>query len=169
MGKLEHVRAAAERHTSPGSLVLLLLTLIVFGPRTWDAVRGEPNIENRLAVVQNSAGETLIHDLTLTNQPVSGLRANIIEDSSGAVLCSQEHHNTWHGERNRFWQFSAFTGCPEPKVDYRVCSTFAVHSESGRQRFLGPFCSALSAPPELIGAPGAQSELRPLMGLSAAN
>lgn len=150
MGRFTHVSEALHRHSSPGSLLLILFAVILFGPRTWDAVRGEPSIENQLAVVVTSSGDVLIQDVTMTNQPVSGLRANMIEAEDGAVICSTEHHNTWSGARNRYWAFTAFTSCQPPAQPFRICSTFAVEASSGRAKFIGPFCSPLSTPPETI-------------------
>lgn len=147
MGKCTHLSQALRRQFSPGSLLLLLFAAIVFGPQSFDWARGEPTIANHLAVVTNSQGVVLVQDVTQTRRPVSGVRANTIEREDGAVVCSTEHHNTWRGERNRFWDIRAFTSCAAPAYPFKVCSNFAVQSDSGRQRYLGPFCSSLTDPP----------------------
>lgn len=152
MGNATHIRDAIRRHTSPGALLLLLFSLIVFGPRLIDAARGEPWIENELGIIINSAGEPVVRDVTITRNPVIGLRANTIEDENAQVICSTEHHNTWVGERNRLWQISAFTGCPPPGVPYRICSSFSVTSEAGRAARLGPFCSTFAYPEPALQA-----------------
>ncbi|SCX88099.1 hypothetical protein [Paracoccus tibetensis] len=146
MAKCTHLAAAIQRHTTAGSLLLLMFSVIIFGPRLWDTIRGEPWIENKLAIVQNSSGAIVVEDAILTRGAVHGLRANTVEAEDGSVLCSTEHHNTWLGERNRFWRIQAFTGCPPPSDPYRICSRFVIASDSGRQRYFGPFCSGLAKP-----------------------
>lgn len=146
MAKCTHLAAAIRRHTTAGSLLLLMFSGIVFGPRLWDTIRGEPWIDNRLAIIQNSNGDIVVEDLTVTRGAVHGLRANTIESEDSSVLCSTQHHNTWLGERNRFWRIAAFTGCHPPPDPYRICSRFVVTSDSGRQRYFGPFCSGLTKP-----------------------
>lgn len=146
MDKCVHVQEALRRHGSPGSLLLIVLALIIFSPRIWDTVRGEPALTNVLTIVTKSDGQVVVQDLTQTRSPVHGVRAAVIEAEDGSVICSTEHHNTWTGERNRFWRISAFTGCPVPDRPYRICSGFAVESASGRQRYLGPFCSPFAVP-----------------------
>lgn len=148
MGKCMHLNDAVRRHSTPGSLLLLLFAFIVFGPKTIDALRGEPNLENHLAIITNSAGEQIVQDMTRARSPVYGVRAIVIEADDGSVICSTEHHNTWQGERNRLWRISALTSCNTPDQPYRICSHFSVQSDSGRQRFLGPFCSPVSVPGE---------------------
>lgn len=152
MSKYPHIGEAIRRNTGQSTLLLVAMFLIVFGPRIWDTFTGQPSMENTLSIVLDSTGDVLIHDLTLTQGPVHGVRANTIETEDGSVVCSTEHHNSWRGERNRFWRVSAFVSCDPPAEPYRICSTFSVESESGRHRFLGPFCSALSVPPEEIVA-----------------
>lgn len=143
MAELTNLNATVKRHTTPGSLVILLCAGFVFGPKTLDYLIGEPWIESELTIVHASSGEKLVEDVVRTNAPIAGLRANVIENEAGDILCSTEHHNTWHGERKRIWHMSAFTACPAPTgVTYRVCSRFAVESGSGRKASYGPFCSA---------------------------
>lgn len=147
MGKCTHISQAMRRQFSPGSLLLLLFAGIVFGPQSYDWIQGEPALTNHLAVVTTSQGAVLVQDVTQTRRPVYGLRANTIEREDGAVVCSTEHHNSWRGERNRLWEFRAFTSCAAPAYSFKICSNFAVQSDSGRQRYLGPFCSSLTDPP----------------------
>lgn len=142
MNKCSHLSAAMRRHTSPGTLLLLLFFILLFGPRTMDALRGVPRIDNELTLVQGSLGEVLVRDRTISAGSAFGVRAVTIEKDDGSVVCATEHHNTWAGERNRYWRFSAFTACPAPELPFRVCSYFSVRSDSGRARGLGPFCSA---------------------------
>ena len=142
MAELAHLRATVRRQSTPGSVAILVCALIVFGPKLYDTIIGEPWIDNTLTIVENSNGEVVVEDLTLTNDTVYGLRVNTVEDTNGNVICSTEHHNSWFGERKRFWQYLAFTGCPtEPSVSFRACSLFSIASDSGRQRMFGPFCS----------------------------
>jgi len=148
MSSCTHIKGALRRHGSPGTFLWVMLFLIIFGPRTFDAATGEPDLINDLAIVQDSIGDVLVQDVTRTRRPVYGVRSVTIENDDGNVICSTEHHNTWTGERNRFWRLSAITGCAVPAVPYRVCSAFSVRSDSGRQRYLGPFCSPVT------GAPG---------------
>lgn len=146
MAEMVNLQATVKRQSTPGSLLVIAIALIAFGPRLWDTVIGEPWIDNSLAVVETSVGRIVVEDTTVTNESVSGLRANTVESEDGTVLCSTEHHNTWHGERKRFWQIAAFTNCAPPTESYRVCSRFAISSDSGRQRQFGPFCSGLTQP-----------------------
>ena len=141
-----HLSAAIHRHTTPGALLLLMFAALIFGPTLWDTMRGEPWIENRLAVVQNSTGAIVVEDLIVTRGAVHGLRVNTVEMEDGSVFCSIEHHNTWEGERNRFWRTEAFTGCALPQSPYRICARFSVASDSGRQQYFGPFCSGITKP-----------------------
>ncbi len=146
MGDLTNLRGAVQRHSTPGSLVILVCAMIVFGPRIWDTIRGEPWIDNQLTVMQGSTGAILVEDLTLTRGTARGVRINTIEDEGGAILCSAEHHNSWLGERKRMWRIQAFVRCSPPIDIYRVCSRFSVASDSGRQRYFGPFCSGVTKP-----------------------
>lgn len=145
MGDLSNLRATVRRQSTPGSLVLLVCAALVFAPRAYDYIIGEPWIDNSLMIVENSTHEMIIEDVTLTKEPVHGLRVNTVEDEAGGILCSTEHHNSWHGERKRFWRLGAFTGCALPKESYRVCSRFSISSGSGRTRLFGPFCSSYVA------------------------
>lgn len=146
MAELSNLRATARRHSTPGSLVILLCAVLVFGPRLWDAIRGEPWIDNHLTVVQNSGGGVVVEDVTVTNAPVQGLRFTSAETVDGTVLCSTEQTDIWLGEAKRFWRLPAFTGCDQPQEPYRVCSRFSIRSESDRRRSFGPFCSPLTKP-----------------------
>lgn len=146
MARCTHLAATFRRHTTGGSLLVLFMSAWVLGPGLWDTVRGEPWIENHLTVVQNSNGAVLVEDITRTKGPAHGVRANTIQAADGSVLCSTEHHNTWIGERKRFWRIEAFARCSPPPEVYRVCSHFAVSSDSGRHRYYGPFCSAPTQP-----------------------
>lgn len=146
MSELSNLKAAYKRQNTPGTHLVLIMAAIAFGPRAYDTIIGEPWISDSLAIVQNSTGAIVVEDITHTNEAVSGVRVNTVESESDEIICSTEHHNTWHGERKRFWQIDAFTGCAQPKEMYRVCSRFAVSSNSGRSRQFGPFCSGLTKP-----------------------
>lgn len=146
MAELANLRATARRHSTPGSFVILLCAALVFGPRAWDTIRGEPWIDNRLVVAQNSNGGIVIEDVTRTNAPVHGLRFTSAETQDGTVICSSEHSDVWLGETKRFWRLRAFAGCDQPREPYRVCSRFSVRSENDRRRSYGPFCSPLTGP-----------------------
>lgn len=146
MTQCTNLSAAIGRHTTPGALALIMLAGVIFGPSLVDTARGEPWVDNRIAIVQVSDGRTVVEDLTFARGGAHGLRVNTIEAEDGAVMCSTEHHNAWRGERNRFWTMEAFTSCPPPQVAFRVCSRFVVSSDRGRQRYFGPFCSALKDP-----------------------
>lgn len=141
MVKFPNLEASLQRQSTPGSLALLLCAFIVFGPRTWDYLIGEPWIDNKLMIVENSSHELVVEDLTYTKSAVQGIRVNTVESDEGDILCSTEHHNTWHGERKRFWRIGAFTGCASQQESFRVCSRFSISSGSGRTRLFGPFCS----------------------------
>ena len=146
MANCSNLAATYRRHTTPGSLLMLFFAVYILGPGLWDTVRGEPWIENQLTVVQNSTGAVVVEDLTRTRGPAHGVRANTVEDSRGEVHCSSEHHNTWLGERKRFWRIEAFARCSPPLEAFKVCSRFSVASDNGRQRYYGPFCSGLTRP-----------------------
>ncbi|MBI1620033.1 hypothetical protein [Aquamicrobium zhengzhouense] len=149
MSEMSNLRATVRRQSTPGSLVLLICTALVFGPRVWDYIIGEPWIDNQLMIVENSSHEIIVEDLTYTKEPVHGLRVNTVEADDGDILCSTEHHNSWHGERKRFWRLGAFTGCAPQQESFRVCSRFSVSSGSGRTRLFGPFCSPYMAASEV--------------------
>ena len=152
MGEMSNLRATIKRQSTPGSLVLLICTALVFGPRAWDYLIGEPWIDNQLMIVENSSHEMIVEDISYTKEPVHGIRVNTVEDQEGGILCSTEHHNSWHGERKRFWRLGAFTGCGTPTETYRVCSRFSVSSGSGRTRLFGPFCSSYVAASVALGS-----------------
>lgn len=146
MSRLPNLTATLRRQLTPGSVVLLACAAIIFGPRAIDTIRGEPWINNEVTVVINSLGELVIEDVTFTNETVRGLRTNVVESEDGSIRCSTEHHNSWTGERKRFWSFTAFSSCLPPATPYRLCSRFSITSKSGRFRQFGPFCSALTVP-----------------------
>lgn len=146
MSELTHLKQTYRRHSTPGSLLILAMVVVMFGPRLYDTIRGEPWINNQLTIVENSTGNVVVEDLTFTKEAVNGVRVNTVEGEDSEIICSTEHHNTWHGERKRFWQLEAFTGCPQPTVMYRVCSRFSISSSSGLTRQFGAFCSGLTKP-----------------------
>lgn len=144
MAELPNLRDTVRRQSTPASLLLIVCAAIVFGPRIWDTLRGEPWIDNQLVVVQNSGGGIVVEDQTKTTSPVHGLRFTSAEAEDGTVICSTEHSDIWLGENKRFWRLSAFIGCVQPREPYRVCSRFSIRSESDRRRSFGPFCSPLT-------------------------
>lgn len=146
MSELANLKATYRRQSTPGSLILIVCAAVVFGPRVWDTVRGEPWIENQLVVAQNSGGGVVVEDVTKTASNVHGLRFTSAEAEDGTVICSTEHSDVWLGENKRFWRLTAFIGCDQPREPYRVCSRFSVRSESDRRRGFGPFCSPLTKP-----------------------
>lgn len=152
MDKCNHITSTLKRHGVAG-LWATIFAAMVFGPRIYDTIRGEPWINNELAVIQNSSGQIIVEDIVTTRNHVAGVRANTVELDSGEVICSTEHHNAWLGQRNRFWSFGAFSGCTPPNEPYKVCSRFSITSGAGLSRFYGPFCSPvtiLTAQPALF-------------------
>lgn len=147
MSELSNLRATIQRQTQPGSVAILFIALIAFGPSMWDWIRGEPWIDNQLMLAQNSGGSLVVEDVTRSNAPVHGMRYTSAETESGTVLCSSDHSAIWQGEAKRFWHLSAFIGCEMPSEAFKICSRFSIRSESGRRRSYGPFCSPLSTPP----------------------
>lgn len=146
MADLPNLRETWRRQSTPGSLVLIVIAAVIFGPRMWDAMRGEPWIDNALVVIQNSNGGIAVEDQTRTLSNVHGLRFTSAETVDGTVICSTEHSDTWMGEAKRFWRLSAFIGCEQPAEPYRVCSRFSIRSDSDRRRVFGPFCSPITRP-----------------------
>lgn len=144
MTDLPNLKAAAIRHTRPGSIALMAFALLLFGPRIWDTVRGEPWIDSRLAVIETSTGNVIVEEHIRTNQPVHGRRYSSAEAEDGTVICSEDVSATWIGTTARFWRIDGFAGCL-PQEPFRVCSSFALYSDSGRNRHLGPFCSPFGA------------------------
>lgn len=141
MSELANLKATVRRQSTPGTLLLILCGAMLFGPRAWDTVVGEPWINNNLSVAINSGGTTVIEDIIQTKDVVYGVRANTVENVDGEVVCSTEHYNTWQGERRRFWHVPAFVSCAVQPENFRVCSRFTISSPSGRTRAFGPFCS----------------------------
>lgn len=141
MSELSNLKATVKRQSTPGSLLLILCAALLFGPRAWDTVVGEPWVDNNLSVIINSGGDTVVEDYIFTKDVVHGSRANTVENTDGEVVCSTEHYNTWQGERRRFWHLPAFVSCAERPANFRVCSRFTISSPSGRTRAFGPFCS----------------------------
>lgn len=147
---MSNVRAMIQRQTTPASLILLLMALYVLVPPTWDWVRGEPRIVNKLAIFVNSTNQMMIEDVVATPSNAYGVRANAIEDKDGSILCSVSHQNMWRGERKKNWTLPAFAGCNfTPTVPFRVCSKWNVESNAGSRRDFGPFCSEYIFPPEV--------------------
>lgn len=152
MAELSNLRSTLRRQSSPGSLVILVCAALVFAPRAWDHITGEPWIDNSLSVYESGSGAVVVEDLIHTREAVYGLRVNTVEGENSEVLCSIEHHNSWHGERKRFWRIEAFSGCEPQQTSYRVCSRFSVQSGSGRTQGFGPFCSPYVAATDLSGS-----------------
>lgn len=141
MARCSNLADTFRRHTTGGSLLVLFMAAWALGPGLWDTIRGEPWIDNNLTVAQNSAGALVVEDITQTKGPAHGVRVNTIQAADRSVICSTEHHNTWNGERKRFWRIEAFSNCPTPSEPFAVCSHFSISSQSGRHRYYGPFCS----------------------------
>lgn len=147
--RMSNVRAMIHRQTTPASLVLLLMALYILVPPTWDWVRGEPRIGNKLTLFVNSYNEVMVEDVVTTPSSSHGVRANVIEDEAGNILCSVSHQNTWRGERKKNWTLPAFAGCNiTVMVPFRACSKWNVESNAGSRRDFGPFCSELIYPPQ---------------------
>lgn len=147
---LRHVKDMVKRQSTPGSAAIILMAVLLFGPKSIDMIRGEPWIDNRLLITQTSQGITVIEDTTITQNIVNGLRVVTAESPDGTVVCRANHINTWLGEKKQFWRVEAFIGCPQPKEAYRICSFFVARSESGRERSYGPFCSSLTLPAKQV-------------------
>lgn len=146
---MSNVRAMIERQTTPASLILLLMALYVLVPPAWDWVRGEPRVANKLSLFVNSQNEIMVEDVVTTPSDAHGVRANILEDTDGSIICSASHQNTWRGERKKNWTLPAFAGCNfTPMVPFRVCSKWGVESNAGSRRDFGPFCSEFIFPTE---------------------
>lgn len=126
--------------------MLLGLAAVLFGPRAWDAVIGEPHINARLTITMNRDGDYGVEELIRTNHMVQGTELVRVEDADGGVLCSRPIRDFWAGEIKRFWHFEAFTGCERPDEAFRVCATFTVSSDSGRRRQFPASCTALTVP-----------------------
>lgn len=146
--RLDNTRAMIRRQTTPGTLVIALIAIMVFGPKLWDVVRGHPWLETSLLVAELSTGDVIIEDITTTSGLADGVRANVVESEAGEILCAYNHYNTWVGERKRNWKVEAFASCPMPDQPFRVCSRFHVESEHGLRGTFGPFCSAFYHPPQ---------------------
>lgn len=145
--KFPHVKAMLQRQSAPGAIVLLIMALTFFGPRVLDYIRGEPRIANDLMITLSSNQEYVVEDIVSTPGVTTGLRANVVEDASGGIICASSHINNWLGDRKRIWRLSAFANCyATPIVPFRVCSKYTVESDSGRRRDFGPFCSPMVYP-----------------------
>lgn len=145
---LDNLRKAIHRHSTAGTKSILFLALILFGPRAYDYIRGEPWVTGTLAVVKASDGRYLIEDTVTTNNPVYGDRQVTLETSSGTILCSSKWSGSWDATTRRNWELSALAGvsCKAPEQKFKVCSAFSVYSQSGRHRSFGPICSEVMNP-----------------------
>lgn len=146
--RMINTRAMLRRQSTPGAIVLIVMALIVFGPKLLDVYRGHPWIESKLIVVELTNGRLVVEDTTYTTGSASGVRANTVESDVGEILCAYNHYNTWLGERKRNWTMEAFSACAVPKQPFRVCSRFHVESDHGRRGSFGPYCSQIYGPQE---------------------
>lgn len=145
--KFPHVRAMLQRQLAPGAFVLLVMSAVSFVPVFIDYLRGEPRVSNTLTAFVNSSQIFIVEDVVITPGVVTGLRANLVEDIDGNIMCASSHVNNWIGEKKQMWTLPAFAACNlTPIVPFRVCSRFNVESNSGRRREFGPFCSPLFYP-----------------------
>lgn len=135
-----------RRHNAAGTFLLLGIAAIAFGPKSWDAIMGEPFVMSSVSILETSAGSVLVQEETRTPGPIAGVRSNTLENEQGEILCAREQVNSWQGDLKKSWHLPAFVGCGEPVGLYRVCSLFAVQSPSGRSGMFGPFCSGYKAP-----------------------
>lgn len=154
MPEMHNLKGTVRRHSNPGALMLLVLSLIVFGPRVWDGIRGEPWISNELSLFQTSTGEFLVEDIIKTNNPVYGDRQITIEAADGTTLCSSRWAGAWNATSRRNWSIPALAGgCSAPNEPFLICSSFSVYSNSGRHRLYSSFCSPLTVSPNLNTGP----------------
>lgn len=140
------LRETWVRQTTPGTLLLLGLAAIMFGPRAVDTVRGEPFIEAKLTLTLNRTGEYGIEEHIKTDDLVVGLETVRVEDGGGGLICRSQIRDFWDGERKQYWPFHVFTGCDVPAEAFRVCASFSIRSEAGRQRQFPPSCTSLTTP-----------------------
>lgn len=150
----DNLRCMAKRQSTPGTMAILLLGAIMFGPKLWDTARGEPWIDNRLTLIQSSQGSLIVEDVVSTNTAVYGERHITVESSEGTVLCSSRWSGAWSANHKRMWQLSALApGCEVPASEFRICSAFSLFSGSGRRNIFSSFCSAPYAPSVVVENP----------------
>lgn len=146
--ELTNIQSCIKRHAVAGP-GLLILAALLFGPRLFDMVRGEPWIQGTLSVFQSSDGRYLVEDSVTTNHPVYGDRQITLETGDGTVLCSSRWSGAWEATTKRNWSLTALAGANcdlQPVEPFRVCSTFSLTSGSGRARSFAPYCSKLTNP-----------------------
>lgn len=142
-----HLRSMVNRQTTAGSLGIVCIALLMFGPRTYDYIRGEPWIDNQISVLRSTDNAVVVEDTIITNTAVYGDRQVVVEDKDGETLCSSRWAGAWNETSRRMWLLPAFVGgCQVPESPFRVCSEFSVYSGSGRHSFYNAFCSQVYDP-----------------------
>lgn len=150
MAELTNLRRTVRRHTSPGSVLILMAALFMIGPRLVDEVRGVPWIENDMEIILSDTGRYIVRDEVRSRRPAYGDREMLLEGAGGHGHCVKTWAASWDGVNQRDWDLrdvAGSAGCVLPDTAFRICATFSVRSAtSGRHGSFGPFCTGWVTP-----------------------
>lgn len=147
--KLPALKSTVERQTTPGNIVLLFIASWIIMPWMLDVWTGQPSIYADVSYSRDSVDGVIIKDSISVKYMNRGNRLNYLVNNDNEIICMNDWEALWDKDRVRFWHLSAFVGCTEPKVPYKVCSIFSVRSQSGIERKFGEnreFCTDMIEP-----------------------
>ena len=143
------LKHTVERQTTPGNIVLLFIASWIILPWMLDVWTGQPAINAKVSYWRDSVDNIIIKDSVSVKYMNRGTRINYMINNDNEIMCMNDWDLFWDRDRLRFWYLSAFVGCVEPKVPYKVCSIFSVRSQSGIERKFGEnyeFCTDVIEP-----------------------
>lgn len=151
--RLPNITGTLKRQSTAGNVAFLVLAAYMIAPLAIDRYRGEPNIAATLTHHIGVDGSNEIIVETNVKYKNFGGRHNFTYDENNKILCSKQWETVWSKSSVWTWDTAAFTGCAEPKVPYKVCTTFAIEGISGIVRLFGSgqeFCTDFINPQELL-------------------
>ena len=147
--KFPAMQSTVERQSTPGNIVLLFIAFWVVMPWGLDVWRGQPAIQATVEYSRDAVDGVIIKDTISVKYMNRGTRTNYMINNDNEIMCMNNWNSFWDVDRVRLWHLSAFMGCGEPEVPYRVCSIFSVRSQSGIERKFGEnrdFCTDVIEP-----------------------
>lgn len=146
--KLPALRETATRQFTGVNLFIVLFGAYSLMPYLMDRYYGEPAIHSALSLTRTE-DQSFVSEMITVSRPNSGYKTSAAVDELGRILCSENRAFTWIESRSIDWEISEFIGCPEPKQPYKICSFFAVTSNSGIKKSFGVkngFCTDMIYP-----------------------
>lgn len=143
--RLPNLKDTITRHKKPGNLAILILAIWLVIPYVIDKYRGEPYIHSSLFFLVQPTTTYILEEINVKH-PNRGIKSVIVYDKENRIMCAKNFVSYWDKSYVRTWSIEAFTGCPEPQEDYKICNIFSLTGISGVERVYGTeenYCTSM--------------------------